>query len=312
MFTAVNGAQGATTLTSVKGGSYSFQTWMTHLHTANSLEGTFYLFDTPAHFYSWAQTNLTNVGYPTLSQISGGVAFTYYPSGVGPGLYTVVFTTAPDGTALKNITNITAHETGHYMDWLFGEKAGETNSIVSNSTYYLQELDVDWTNLNVAHPCLTSGANGAFSNKADSTGLLKSNNYKPYYICNGSDGKTGYNSNGGGTALNDDYKGFSTNQDIVTDAWPEIYKKGAQSATQPWKELFAETAGAGNQNSGFNDFANSPDEADWYLGYDGAITDNGFACTRAFIKYLVQHNSLPLESNPPSGWPVGCPLFSSN
>jgi hypothetical protein len=97
----------------------------------------------------------------------------------------------------------------------------------------------------------------------------------------------------------------------ATTSWGYIYETGV--APYPNKELFAETYGGGNGLAGAADFANHPDEVDYYLGYTAAANSGtyvrGFDCTISFIQYLLFNNAVPSKANPPSGWPTICPLF---
>jgi hypothetical protein len=305
MFAPVNSTLGQQTVTTLRGNSYSFASWLTNEHvlSTNYTEGVFYLFNTQADFLAWAPSHLGTYGVPYPAALANDVdGFTQYPTAgtnanKGPGLYTVIFATI-SGKPNLVISTTTAHEIGHYMDWLFAHTAGSTD-LVSNSADWQAELTKDWAVLNTAGvtPCATASGSGVFSYKADDTNIGGAS----YYICNGFQGA--------GMALNPKYAG--SNETIIQAAWPYFYKKGSEAGNmaQPWKELFAEEYGGAATLDGQADFANDPSTADWYLGYGGVIPQSGFACTRAFTNYLVQQNAIPKAANPPGNWPAGCPLF---
>jgi hypothetical protein len=268
---------------------------------ANEKGGVFYIFQTQAEYNNWCAANLGAHGLqcanPALSAAVDG--FSQFPKGAanGPASYTIIFATI-NGLPNKVIATTTAHEVGHYMDWLFGHAAGSTTT-VSNSADWQSELTQDWKVLNTAGvlPCANPADNdpGVFSYFANE--VIGGNKY----ICTGTTGQ--------GTALSAGYAG--TNEAVLQKAWPYFYQKGSDTnnVTYPWQELFSEEYGGGARVDGQSDFANDPSTADWYLGYGGIISQSGFACILNFINYLVQENQLPSKANPPGGWPANCPLF---
>ncbi|HEY9755183.1 MAG TPA: hypothetical protein V6C97_08480 [Oculatellaceae cyanobacterium] len=303
MFTALNNAPGQTTQTTYAGKTYTLQSWFTAQQKISKYQGVFYLFDTPADFETWAAANLKPAGIAYQTSIP---ADTYAYSqrqtnGLGPYIYTVIFA-SNTGLGTNKIVGTTAgHELGHYVDWLFAGTAGKSGDVVSDSADYKAELAVDWQYVNAAKSCYTNNVNGMFTNLADVYGLTPG--HSPYYFCtNNGSGPQFY-----GVYVND------TNQEALQakTAWQCIYAQyGCQNPqTLLWGELFAETYGAGSNLDGQEDLSNWPMSADYYLGYNGEIAYNGFACTRAFISYLVQHNAVPSKANPPQGWLSVCPLF---
>ena len=303
MQSALTSTLGQGTVTTLRGNSYSLVSWETAQHTlTNNYEGgVFYIFQTQAEYNNWCAANLGAHGLqcanPALSAAVDG--FSQFPKGAanGPANYTIIFATI-NGLPNKVIATTTAHEVGHYMDWLFGHAAGSTTT-VSNSADWQSELTQDWKVLNTAGvlPCANPADNdpGVFSYFANE--VIGGNKY----ICTGTTGQ--------GTALSAGYAG--TNEAVLQKAWPYFYQKGSDTnnVTYPWQELFSEEYGGGARVDGQSDFANDPSTADWYLGYGGIIPQSGFACTLNFINYLVQENQLPSKANPPGGWPANCPLF---
>jgi hypothetical protein len=212
-----------------------------------------------------------------------------------------------------SVQKFTAHEIGHYLDWLFASTAKSTTT-VSNSTYYTTELGLDWTYFNKLTMC---GNPGVFNSYTDSKGQVTNRVVPPepddpakgVYICNGTDNDG--NPNGSGIALSSAYSANKTPQAVLAAAWAYIYNVGSntKNTTYPNLELFGETFAGGVSLSGQNDNAYNPSEADVYFG-QSQFQASEFVCTQAFMSNLFLTNTLPLTTNPPLNWPKQCALFT--
>jgi hypothetical protein len=296
-------------------------TWMAALQKANPQTGVFYIFNTPQNFLDYAgayfpktKTHPVATPYPT-SIPSGDFAFSVSISGVNQApIYTVVFVEPTLLITNLDVQKISAHEAGHYLDWLFASTAKSTTT-VSNSSYYATELTYDWTYFNKLTPC---GNPGVFNTFTDFKGQVANRAVPPVpndpnkgvYICNGTD-NNGFN-NGSGDALSSTYSSDKTPQAVLAAAWAYIYlpgSTGGKNTTFKNLELFAETYAAGVSLAGQNDNAYSPSEADVYLG-NSQFQGSEFVCTQAFMRNLLLTNTLPLTTSPPLNWPTQCPLFT--
>jgi hypothetical protein len=198
----------------------------------------------------------------------------------------------------------TVHEMGHWADYLMRKSNNTTVTVLSNSPFYQKEIAKDWSNLNLAAntPCQTSQHQGVFSGQADGK-YLASPGAKPYYICNGSNGGTGYNSNGGGTALNTGYSG--NNQTVLQTAWQYFFKPGVITTIPPYEEIFAETVAA---QYGPGAGGAAPANWDAYYGQVYAIPRPMF-CAEAWVYYVTTNGKVPTASSNyfGTGNPNSCP-----
>ena len=305
VFSALNGAHGLNTATTVHNGpAMSLAQWFISQKTSNAKLGTIYLFKDHASFYSWAATNMVGISHPTADGTDGAATHldptadgfsepiqSGLYAGLGPAIYTVVFTNLSNGQPNLIYVTTAQHELGHYMDWLFGNViTGSPTGRAAQSAAFSQVLAHDWTTFKAASPvqysqCYANGGYGIFSNRADDRDIQVTK----HYICNGTDPQG--HPNGTGTALNAPYAG--DNEAILKAAW-SYYFGGTPQET--WSEEYAEPI------EGAYDYANAPWSMYYYFNF--------FPCSTGFVNFVVQHNAKPTSSNTMgSSYPAGCPLF---
>ena len=263
--------------------------------TGKGFFGVFYLFHKPSDYTAWAAAN----GVPAVTVSSTAFEDTALDEKTYQAYYTVVFEQNGNGVANNNITGYSLHEIGHWLDYLLRSDATQT-VVVSQSSYFQDEIAHDWTTIAAQTPCFISGhPYGMFTKWADSSSLGYTGK-QPYFICNAGSGGNGY-----GPALNTKYSGLSNKQVLqynnktTPGGWAYFFLPGFVTTEPPYEEFFAEgfaaTWGPGDESNPPN--GNAPTSVDQYFV-------NQFPCSTAWISYVTNWGTLPTSSNLPAGCPT--------
>jgi hypothetical protein len=222
-----------------------------------------YLFHSPAEYKTFFGTGAGSPG-------STDFGITDYNSSNQP-IRSSIFEVNTAGTTNPNIPNTTAHEAGHWDDWIL---ANVTPGAVtqSSTTDFIAEVTQDWTTFTNLAACYnsTSQSYGIFSQHQGADGV---------YICNGT--------NGQGHALNTEYSGLA-NKAVLQKAWPTIF------GGTTYAQLFAESVA---YLSGNNQLSSYPKDYDVFF-------ENAFACTGSYNTYLTEFDAPPTASYLAAGCPV--------
>jgi hypothetical protein len=242
----------------------------------------FYVFHTPADYTS---------NFP----LSGGnpqpgnkdFAVTKFDA-AGRPVFSAIFEVNQAGTSNAFIKHTAEHEIGRSIDALMGYvmNGGVPRTpypLVSASTgngLLLDQLNADWTALNLLPPCTATGS-GVFNGQADPT--------KPptAYICNGT--------NGNGASRNAAYASMS-NKQILQAIWPNYASAD---------KLIAEEYGYYALGA-IGDRSAAPLSQDIYIKPTGPQFQ--FACATTLITYVGQHGVIPTHTTGTTdNLPSACP-----
>jgi hypothetical protein len=238
-------------------------------NSTKTFNGSFYIFDTEEHYLTYCKassgtsgeipclthslihTGITNpyVGisiiFTTIQYISGGAIFTGH-------------LTSPD------ILNTTAHEAGHQVDPLYGERTFGS-SLASLSPLFVGNLDADWQRVNDVAACGPNETQDTNSwGTRITTGIFVGyKDLKNNEIC------SDYGD------LNPIYAGL-TNQEILQKIWPSIFS----AKMEMWAEETAVSAFADDGYTGETDIADS-------------MLGQYFPCSLILVAYLENYGKIP-------------------
>lgn len=247
----------------------------------------FYIFKNKNEFITyWNEQNPNpppGVTAPVVSASAAGI--TVYSGTIAnptAALYSVIFvqTTKADGsTSNTNINNATVHEAGHWFDLMYDGLLQSATTRSSDSNSFVQNLQVDWNNLNnvsLYKPCTTPG--NVFNTQKDYLGHL---------ICSGTSLNTTADTAHGSPPATHTPPPFSGNNETVLKAvWPDFFSITRELwAEEVAKELGA-TDGGGNQS------------------ISGYFKNSQFICTRTLIRSLIKYGAKPGVSPSPIPWPT--------
>jgi hypothetical protein len=222
---------------------------------------TYYLFDNPSQYASWAGANAV-----TVSPTAFGV--TAFNDAFVP-IYTAIFESNSNGVLNPNIENTTGNQIGVAVDYL-GGYVGDYGIVQHwdfqlslSSPDYSNQVTADWKTINAITAC---GTNSLFYGRQDANSQ---------YICSGTSGQ--------GSTLSTAYSTLANNKAILQQAFPTVFKTN--------NGLFAEQYAA--IRIAENTAINSPD---FFLN-----ASNRFGCSGEFGQYVAEQSQLPTISNLPSG-----------
>ena len=192
-----------------------------------------------------------------------GVSYT--PSGTGQ--FSAVFQRDGLGNDNPHIAETTAHEAGHWADWIYKALPSGGASLVSSSTLWTGLYNKDVSNLNAKNACKLpppQNTSGVFTGKKD---------YMDRWICT---------SNGTGTTLANysaanppgpNYAGLADNLAIMKAAFPGSFTAGAEIFSD---EVVVRVG------------AQSDPHFTYISGY--------FDCTKRLVQDLVVDGTLPTQA----------------
>lgn len=179
--------------------------------------------------------------------------------------YTIIFanvTTSAGYQPVTSIGNKTAHEEGHWVDYLFAPEEGQTKQASDSTRFGVNLLNSDWNQFQTVVSCNASSL-GTFNQWKDAAGN---------YFCNGTNGK--------GSALQGSYVGKNPKQ-VLQSAFP-----GGGTFTDA-KEFFAEEFALLMQTT---DVVNGI-----YSSYDQYYNNPNFAATKAEVKALAVYGRVATQ-----------------
>lgn len=233
----------------------------------------FYIFNTVAEYDSFfderkasppAGTVASDWDHDEPSVVGAALGVTYRASGVPK--FTAIFVNSQDGYTIDQfatVGHITAHEAGHWLDYLYRSGTVPLSASVMFSDLLNKNTSTqkgDWTNLNNTAFNPQCGTGGIFNGRTDQSTIPGT-----YHICTGGS----YNS----LPLNGIYSG-GTSKVVLTVGLSGLFKNNA--------EIFASEVAY---------WAGTTDDAP----HGGIVYfDSGrFGCTKLLIGNMVQNGTLP-------------------
>jgi hypothetical protein len=275
---------------------------------------TFYIFANQNDFTNWPlDVDLSTNPPQPLNVNAGAMAIT--PRGATTNVYHWSAIFGQNGAAPRlpnpNVPNVTAHEAGHHLDYLYGNQQiiPTATNYVSDSDKFQKELDADFAFINQSSACsFDSGGSshtaypGLFTYMKDAQGnyICATGNPSPYQgFPNGTGPGDGWNlssQNGPNPAIGATYQsvciaaGNNCNRAVLEAAFGDIFD--GTDAAHERREIFAELFAVASQ------YFDSSSYVDLLLGAFpqqnnayGILPNLLMGCTEALVQGLAQNGT---------------------